>query len=124
MYLFNQNLCFRIYTFVLEANSLSLIFQNVQESDAGTYFCNGTINGTPRSASIVVSVDMPLIVTEEMAPRSQTVKQGTTGFVKCTGPGGYTVAWRRNGQPVTQGMMMFLVHGQMIMYTVHVTHKV
>ncbi|XP_078326675.1 fasciclin-2-like isoform X4 [Crassostrea virginica] len=100
--LFSSSSTDPIYTYVLEVNSLSLIFTTVQENDAGTYFCNGTINGTPRSASIVVNVDMPLIVTEEMAPRSQTVKQGTTGFVKCTGPGGYTVAWRRNGQPVTQ----------------------
>lgn len=85
---------------------MSLIFRNISENDAGTYTCNGTINGTPQSASIVVTVNMPLIVTDEMAPRFQKVKEGTTGFIKCTGPGGFTVSWMRNGTQIKQGMQL------------------
>ncbi|XP_056011523.1 neural cell adhesion molecule 1-like isoform X5 [Ostrea edulis] len=92
----------RVYTTSYEANSLSIIIQNVLEQDAGEYTCNGTINGTPKTAKIMVSVDMPLEITEEMAPRQQTVEEGTVGLVKCVAPRGFTVAWIKNGSTVTQ----------------------
>lgn len=91
-----------IYSSSYATNSLSLVFTNISENDAGTYTCNGTINGTPQSATVAVTVNMPLIVTDGMAPPSQKVKQGTKGFIKCTGPGGFVVSWIRNGQQVKQ----------------------
>lgn len=102
----NTQLYFRIYSSSYATNSLSLVFTNISENHAGTYTCNGTINGTPQSATVAVTVNMPLIVTDEMAPPSQKVKQGTKGFIKCTGPGGFVVSWIRNGQQVKQGMQL------------------
>ncbi|XP_061189297.1 neural cell adhesion molecule 1-like isoform X2 [Saccostrea echinata] len=96
------NLLDRVYTLSYAAGSLSVIITNVLEQDAGEYTCNGTINGTPKTAKISVSVNMPLEITEEMAPRSQKVEEGTQGLIKCTAPGGYTIAWIKDGSPIGQ----------------------
>ncbi|XP_062609933.1 uncharacterized protein LOC134271735 [Saccostrea cucullata] len=49
-----------------------------------------------------MSVNMPLEITEEMAPRSQKVEEGTRGLIKCVAPGGYTISWIRDGKTVGQ----------------------
>lgn len=100
------NLFFRIYSTSFESNSLSLVFTNISENDAGEYTCNGTVNGTPQSATVMVMVNMPLIVTDEMAPPIQKVQEGKNGFIKCTGPGGFIVSWIRNGNQILQGMQL------------------
>ncbi|XP_011424972.3 neural cell adhesion molecule 2 isoform X3 [Magallana gigas] len=91
-----------IYSTSFETNSLSLVFTNISENDAGEYTCNGTVNGTPQSATVMVMVNMPLIVTDEMAPPIQKVQEGKNGFIKCTGPGGFIVSWIRNGNQILQ----------------------
>jgi hypothetical protein len=83
-----------------------VVIKDVQEQDAGEYTCNGTVNGNPQTAKIMVSVNMPLEITEEMAPRQQTVEEGRVGVIKCIAPVGYTVAWIRNNQRVTQGKII------------------
>jgi hypothetical protein len=95
-----------VFTTSYQDNSLSLIITDVREQDAGEYTCNGTVNGNPQTAKIVVSVNMPLEITEEMAPRQQTLKEGTVGLIKCIAPVGYTVAWIRNNRRVTQGKII------------------
>lgn len=102
----NAHLFFRIYSNSFTANSLSLVFTNISENDAGEYTCNGTVNGTPQSATVSVMVNMPLIVTNEMAPPIQKVQEGKKGFIKCTGPGGFIVSWIRNGNQIKQGMQL------------------
>ncbi|XP_061178591.1 fasciclin-2-like [Saccostrea echinata] len=45
---------------------------------------------------------MPLEITEEMAPRSQTLKVDTPGLIKCTAPEGYRILWIRDGNSISQ----------------------
>ncbi|XP_062567266.1 roundabout homolog 2-like [Saccostrea cucullata] len=97
-----SNFADRVYAVSFARKSLSVIIKSVLEQDSGEYICNGTINGKPKSNKISVHVNMPLEITEDMAPRSQELKENTLGLIKCTAPKEYGIYFTKNGRTITQ----------------------
>ncbi|CAC5416243.1 NCAM [Mytilus coruscus] len=88
----------RIFVLSQSATDLKLLLNDVQEDDAGSYNCTGFINGQLQSAHVVVKTKMPLIITEEQAPRTQLFPEGGSARIKCAPQGQVSVSWRdRNG---------------------------
>ncbi|VDI33233.1 neural cell adhesion molecule [Mytilus galloprovincialis] len=83
----------RIFVISQSATDLMLLLNDVQEDDAGSYNCTGFINGQLQSAHVVVKTKMPLVITEEQAPRTQMFPEGGSARIKCAPQGEVTVSW-------------------------------
>ncbi|XP_063440129.1 neural cell adhesion molecule 2-like isoform X2 [Mytilus trossulus] len=83
----------RVFVIGNSATDLMLLLNNVQEDDAGSYNCTGFINGQLQSAHVVVKTKMPLVITEEQAPRTQLFPEGGSARIKCAPQGQVTVSW-------------------------------
>ncbi|KAK3107823.1 hypothetical protein FSP39_022994 [Pinctada imbricata] len=88
-------------------SKLTMNIDGVIEEDAGTYKCNGTLNGQPRSVDLTVRVSMPLDITEEQAPRNQEFVEGSSPVIKCQVQGsGFTVTWYKKDQNGVIGIIL------------------
>ncbi|XP_052063320.1 neural cell adhesion molecule 2-like isoform X2 [Mytilus californianus] len=100
----------RIFVLSQSATDLKLLLNDVQEDDAGSYNCTGFINGQLQSAHIVVKTKMPLIITEEQAPRTQLFPEGGSARIKCAPQGQVSVSWRdRNGTRIESSHERYVI---------------
>ena len=91
----------RVYVYANDAKESSLMITKVEEDDGGSYNCSGVINGQKEYARIVVTTKMPVVVTENQAPRNQKFSNGTNAQVKCAPQGDVQVSWLdKDGQPI------------------------
>ncbi|XP_051167558.1 cell adhesion molecule Dscam2-like isoform X4 [Leptopilina boulardi] len=95
----------------------SLIIQNVQELDAGSYMCTASNSEGSGSMEVKLTVSAPLSV--HVQPAIQTVDLGKPAFLTCSASGFPQAAfyWLKDGQPLRTGARIRIVSRERISVT-------
>ncbi|XP_025073056.1 Down syndrome cell adhesion molecule-like [Pogonomyrmex barbatus] len=95
----------------------SLIIQNVEENDAGSYICAASNSEGRETLEIRLTVSAPLSV--HVQPAIQTVDLGKSAYLTCTASGFPQAAlyWLKDGQPLRTGARVRTVSSERISVT-------
>ncbi|XP_012218067.1 cell adhesion molecule Dscam2-like isoform X2 [Linepithema humile] len=95
----------------------SLIIQNVEENDAGSYMCTASNSEGSETLEIRLTVSAPLSV--HVQPAIQTVDLGKSAYLTCTASGFPKAAlyWLKDGQPLRMGARVRTVTSERISVT-------
>ncbi|XP_043479175.1 Down syndrome cell adhesion molecule-like protein Dscam2 isoform X3 [Leptopilina heterotoma] len=95
----------------------SLIIQNVQESDGGSYMCTASNSEGSETMEVKLTVSAPLSV--HVQPAIQTVDLGKSAFLTCSASGFPQAAfyWLKDGQPLRTGARIRIVSRERISVT-------
>ncbi|XP_011342293.1 Down syndrome cell adhesion molecule-like protein Dscam2 isoform X3 [Ooceraea biroi] len=95
----------------------SLIIQNVEENDAGSYMCVASNSEGSETLEIRLTVSAPLSV--HVQPTIQTVDLGKSAYLTCTASGFPQAAlyWLKDGQPLRTGARVRTVSSERISVT-------
>ncbi|XP_033213818.1 Down syndrome cell adhesion molecule-like protein Dscam2 [Belonocnema kinseyi] len=95
----------------------SLIIQNVQEEDAGSYMCTASNSEGSETMEVKLTVSAPLSV--HVQPAIQTVDLGKPAYLTCSASGFPQAAlyWLKDGQPLRTGARIRIVSRERISVT-------
>ncbi|XP_020288503.1 Down syndrome cell adhesion molecule-like protein Dscam2 isoform X2 [Pseudomyrmex gracilis] len=95
----------------------TLIIQNVEETDAGSYMCTASNSEGSETLEIRLTVSAPLSV--HVHPAIQTVDLGKSAYLTCTASGFPQAAhyWLKDGQPLRTGARVRTVSSERISVT-------
>ncbi|KAH0950048.1 hypothetical protein HN011_002504 [Eciton burchellii] len=95
----------------------SLIIQNVEENDAGSYMCVASNSEGSETLEIRLTVSAPLSV--HVQPTIQTVDLGKPAYLTCTASGFPQAAlyWLKDGQPLRTGARVRTISSERISVT-------